>query len=105
QAHTWRDRLEGIVAALAQYPHVAAVFSIRDVYARSLALDELSDKLPIAHHYGYQSHTAEAVDKYFSHYNIAEPDVPDLHPEFANPLFLHLFCRALAGEPDPQHLR
>ncbi len=46
-------------------------------------------------HHGFEDHEFEAATAFFRHYNIAQPSVPLLVPEFRNPLFLKLFCEGL----------
>jgi hypothetical protein len=46
-------------------------------------------------HYGFDSIEYNASKLFFKNYNIAQPSIPLLHPEFSNPLFLKLFCEGL----------
>src|SRR5690606_16343452 len=47
------------------------------------------------HHYGFRNIEYEASRLFFDNYKIELPNVPLLHPEFQNPLFLKLFCEGI----------
>lgn len=49
-----------------------------------------------ATHPGFQGREFEAVEHIFAAFNLQEPRVPLLLPEFTNPLFLILYCEAQA---------
>ena len=102
----WQNELPGIIAAIQPYPHVAIVFGIRTTYVEAIVPSGLDGKrLPRVDHNGFAANTYVAVRTYFDHYNIRLPDALLLQPEFADPLFLKVFCIATAGEPDPSHRR
>jgi hypothetical protein len=46
-------------------------------------------------HHGFSEHEFEATRLFFEHFQIDQPRVPLLVPEFQNPLFLKLFCKGL----------
>ncbi|WP_212592920.1 hypothetical protein [Spirosoma terrae] len=46
-------------------------------------------------HQGFRSFEYEATKQFFLFYGLTLPSIPLLHPEFSNPLFLHLFCKGL----------
>ena len=48
-------------------------------------------------HRGFEFREWEAVNKFFKEFQLPLPEIPLLMPEFQNPLFLHLFCKAFQG--------
>lgn len=105
QNHRWPAVLRSLATKMKSYPNVAVVVTVRNIYKQYVLPDANDAELPRYYHMGFGDDLDQAVDRYFDHYNIAKPDVPYFHPEFENPLFLSLFCRSLAGDPDPEHSR
>ncbi len=101
----WNNQLESLLKGAGSFPNVAFLFTVRDAYLEYIRPQSGNERLPEFRLDGFAGTTAEATGKYFDHYNIAAPDVPTLHPEFENPLFLSMFCQAVAGHPDPDHRR
>jgi hypothetical protein len=102
----WAGELRAVASSLDNYPNVAVLVSVRDSYADRLLPEQKEvAKLLRVQHNGFRGQTSEALSKYCGHYNITLPDVPTLNPEFDNPLFLSMFCQAVAGDPDPQYKR
>jgi hypothetical protein len=100
----WASELRSLLKAIEPYRNIALALSVRDGYVDVVVPEKLKGLMRL-HHYGFMGHQEEALVRYFTHYNIARPDVPALHPEFESPLFLSVFCRALAGSPDPEYRR
>ena len=71
----WQDDLRVLAAAVRRHPHVAVIVSCRSEY-----LGEA---------------TGAAIKRYASAYGIELPTFPLLNPEFSNPLYLKLTCRAV----------
>ena len=92
----WRDQLPPILTRLQRYPWIAVAFTVRTSY-HSLAIQEglVPLRLVEQEHLGFEGHEWEAVRIYFDHYGIELPNAPLLQAEFANPLFLKLFCKTL----------
>lgn len=105
-SHAWASMLPAIEAAIKPYPHLAVVVSLRDAYLHWPPIQDAVSALPWIVQTGFTGDPHAAMATYFNYYNIALPDVPSLHPEFYNPLFLSLFCRVVAGDaasPLPGH--
>jgi len=102
----WESELRGLATSLTSYPHVAVIVTVRDSYSDYLlpSRKECSSLIRLEH-YGFEEQTGQALRVYCDYYNIAVPDVPALRPEFDNPLFLSMFCQAIANDPDPSHTR
>ncbi|MFX9142780.1 hypothetical protein ABTN58_20100, partial [Acinetobacter baumannii] len=59
------------------------------------SLTEKKEVIKVIHH-GFAHHEYEASKYFFEYYEIKQPSIPLLHPEFSNPLFLKLFCEGLS---------
>lgn len=90
----WKVELADLMVAIERYPNVALAVSIRDTHERSI-LAEFEDSIPKVSHPGFSGNEFEAQAMYFNAYQIEEPAMPMLAPEFANPLFLKLFCESV----------
>ncbi len=97
----WRDNLAGLLTVLSRYPWISVAVSCRNSYISETIPDGVvAERVVIAEHHGFGEQTHEAVRRYFDHYNVARPRTPLVMPEFRNPLFLRLYCRALSHKPD-----
>lgn len=93
----WKDHFAGFISSIKRYPHLGAVFSLRTSYEEVLIPESLyeNEKLIRITHHGFANHEYEASKYFFNNYEIKQPSIPLLHPEFSNPLFLKLFCEGL----------
>lgn len=96
-ADLWEDQLPGFVTAVARYPWVALVITIRDVYETSVLPDGVPAEMTRSVHQGLAGHEGEALHLYANLYDLRLPDVPTLLPELANPLFLRSLCQSVRG--------
>ena len=48
-------------------------------------------------HPGFGGRELEATERFFDAFGLEQPRIPLLTPEFANPLFLKLYCDGLKG--------
>ncbi|MFW1494659.1 hypothetical protein ACEV9S_24540, partial [Vibrio parahaemolyticus] len=73
-------------------------FSLRTSYEKVLIPESLTEKKEVIKviHHGFAHHEYEASKYFFEYYEIKQPSIPLLHPEFSNPLFLKLFCEGLS---------
>lgn len=92
----WPDRLSGFITSFKEYKWLGLVLSIRTSYVRLIApeKDSLND-LTRHTHYGFRNMEYEASKLFFKNYNIQQPSIPLLTPEFQRPLFLKIFCDGL----------
>lgn len=93
----WKDNLGGILEAVKRYPWVGIILSIRNTYFEYMIPQQLIEekKLIAVPHKGFAGIEYKAMREFFRYYNIKQPDMPLLNPEFQNPLFLKLFCSGL----------
>lgn len=95
----WKNRLEGVIKKIIEYPNLGLVFSVRNEFLSELIPNSLLDKYHITklEHLGFGEFTMEAVQRYFAHYDIDMSILPYLPKEFSNGLFLRLFCEGYQG--------
>ena len=93
QPQRWKYELDGLRHIFAQHEHVALVVSCRSEFV-SEVLGE-TDMLRFEHQ-GFGLATETAITRYALEYGIDPVSFPVLSPEFSNPLFLSLACRALS---------
>ncbi|MET3535876.1 NACHT domain-containing protein [Chryseobacterium limigenitum] len=95
--NVWKDHIHSFINTVSKYPRIGLVFSVRSSYEKLLIASIIySSKSALkVDHYGFANHEYDATKLYFKNYNIKEPSIPLLHPEFSNPLFLRLFCEGL----------
>ncbi|CAM1367484.1 conserved hypothetical protein [Tenacibaculum litopenaei] len=92
--YLWKDRLLSFIHEFDSFENLGIVFSIRDTYNDIVLPDNLNDSLERLTLTGFDN-DSEAIKMFFDYYEINEPPVPLLNPEFSNPLFLKLFCKGL----------
>jgi hypothetical protein len=93
----WHDNIKSFINEIKGYEYIGLVLSIRSSYKNLILPKEEVKYLNIIEHtiYGFRNNEYEASKLFFSNYNIQLPNVPLLHPEFQNPLFLKLFCEGI----------
>ena len=93
----WSEFLVGFMESIKQYEWLGLVLSIRSSYYKLIIPKEVLENnlaIPVTH-FGFEGVEYNASKMFFKNYNILQPSVPMLHPEFSNPLFLKLFCEGL----------
>jgi hypothetical protein len=94
----WNEFLIGFIESIKRYEWLGLVLSIRSSYFDLIVPKEVfesSSAIPITH-FGFDGVEYNASKLFFKNYNILQPSIPLLHPEFSNPLFLKLFCEGLS---------
>jgi hypothetical protein len=93
---SWTRAIPRLIDLSRRYAGLAIVISCRSPFEKILVPDPDALGLIAVQHYGFPPEVqSNAVEKYFKAYGIPLPEVPLLEEEFANPLFLKLFCEAL----------
>jgi len=93
---SWSRGLPDLINAIRRYPALALVVGCRTPFEQILAPSPEALHLRTVVHHGFPpDEQTAAIEKYFKAYDIPIPEVTLLEDEFANPLFLHLFCQAL----------
>lgn len=91
----WKDHISGFITTLKRFPNIGLVLSLRSSYEKLLIPDIDSLGATKLIHSGFSGHEYNASKLFFDYYQIKQPSIPLLHPEFSNPLFLKLFCEGL----------
>lgn len=93
----WNTFVKSFINGIKKYEWLGLVLTIRSSYKNLILPEEERESLYIVehHHYGFRSIEYEASKLFFDNYKIELPNVPLLHPEFQNPLFLKLFCEGI----------
>ena len=90
----WKRNLGKAVDEIKKYPNIALVISIRNGFEDELMTKKDKKNFINEEHKGFQFREWEAVNKFFTEFSIPLPEIPLLLPEFQEPLFLLLFCKA-----------
>jgi len=93
----WGDYLVSFVESIKKYEWLGLVLSVRSSYFNLVIPERIKNDESIATitHYGFDEIEYDASRIFYKYYNIEQPAIPLLHPEFSNPLFLKLFCEGL----------
>ena len=93
----WNEFVKSFINEIKKHEWLGLVLTIRTSYKNLIfPKDEISSFCIIEHHhYGFRNIEYEASKLFFDNYKIELPNVPLLHPEFQNPLFLKLFCEGI----------
>jgi len=90
----WKRNLNPIINEVKKYPHIALIISIRSGFEEEVLTKKNRKLFIYEEHKGFQFREWEAVTKFFNEFSLPLPEIPLLMPEFQNPLFLLLFCKA-----------
>jgi len=91
----WQRELSIVINQIKRYPRVGLVVSVRDTFLAACVRDDARAQMLEIVHEGFAYDIIEAQRAFFRNFGIREPAVPLLLPEFANPLFLTLFCKGI----------
>jgi len=93
----WNVFVKSFINEIKKYEWLGLVLTIRTSYKNLIFPEEEMSNIDIVqnHHYGFRNIEYEASKLFFDNYKIELPNVPLLHPEFQNPLFLKLFCEGI----------
>jgi hypothetical protein len=94
QRNFWKKKLKKVVDEIKKYPHIALVVSVRTGFEKEVITKKLKTTFVCEEHRGFEFREWEAVGKFFKEFHLPLPEIPLLMPEFQNPLFLLLFCKA-----------
>lgn len=93
----WRDELPAMLAQFQKYPHLALVLSYRTDYRDVVGAPNSLLKI---RHPGLAGSEAEALGAYCELFGIPVPSKGLFEPALANPLFLRMYCKVIAADPD-----
>ena len=88
----WRSWVPQLKADVVGQP-IKLLLTCRDIFIED-ALGAAADDLPTFTHAGFAGREYDAAYAFAAFYKVGPPAEVVAQPEFANPLFLHLVCRA-----------
>ncbi|WP_299713481.1 AVAST type 2 anti-phage system protein Avs2 [uncultured Tenacibaculum sp.] len=93
----WNEFVKSFINEIKKYQWLGLVLTIRISYKNLIFPKEEISNIDIVqyHHDGFRNIEYQASKLFFDNYRIELPNVPLLHPEFQNPLFLKLFCEGI----------
>ena len=91
----WYSYINKFILEVQPFEHIAVIFSCRNTYTDFIIPDVVLKNIPKIEHRGFEGFEKRAALKYLSKQDISIPAVPFLAPEFSNPLFLKITCKAL----------
>ncbi len=93
----WSQFVKSFINDIKKYEWLGLVLTIRSSYKNLIFPEAEIPNIDLVqhHHYGFRNIEYEASKLFFDNYKIELPNVPLLHPEFQNPLFLKLFCEGI----------
>ncbi len=90
----WKNNLNHIIQEIKKYPNIALIVSVRSGFENEVFTEKQKSLFIHEEHHGFRFREWEAVNKFFKAFSLPLPEIPLLMPEFQNPLFLLLFCKA-----------
>ena len=96
----WPDNLPAFLAHLERSPWIGVVLSVRSFYEEIIIPESVRNQAIRKTHHGFAGHEYDAVEMFFRNYGLELPSTPLLSPEFSNPLFLSILCKALMDAKD-----
>ncbi|WP_406696365.1 hypothetical protein V5E97_35775 [Singulisphaera sp. Ch08] len=91
----WRHHLLAMTAEIERFSWVKLCVTCRSTYEAQVLPDAMPGVRIV--HGGFEGVEFDACWAFFEHYALEPPVVPILQPEFANPLFLQLVCKAMVA--------
>ena len=91
----WQNELPALLAEVARNPWISIGLSVRSTYRPIVLPAEGLSGIGETEHRGFAGREVEATERFFNAFDVDQPGVPMLEPEFRNPLFLKLYCEGL----------
>lgn len=99
----WKNNITSILSDIKKYPNIGFVISIRGGFEEDVLTEDQKKEFTLFEHKGFLFKEWEAIYKFFSEFSLPLPELPLLVPEFQNPLFLLLFCKAFKKKKNKQN--
>lgn len=77
---------------LKEYKSICLILSVRTGFEFSVLPANIRRQALDVIHEGFNEREWDALTNFFNFYNLELPDVPQLFPDFNNPLFLKIYC-------------
>lgn len=104
----WKKKINKLCREIRKYSHIGLIVTIRSGFEQNILNKSTGDNFIKEEHKGFEFREWEAVTKFFKEFSISLPEVPLISPEFQNPLFLLLFCKAFGssgGKPSKKNFK
>ena len=105
QRRLWHSHLIQFAERVSRYSHVKLLVSCRSDFANITLPESIrpgsATSWPSLEHQGFGAELIDAIEVYFSEFNIEAAYFPPALAEFRNPLFLRVFCEAFKGQTLP----
>ena len=94
----WINFIKSFINEINSYDWIGLVLTVRSSYKNLIFQNIKKSNLNVVERtiHGFRNLEYEASKLFFTNYKIELPNVPLLHPEFQNPLFLKLFCEGIS---------
>ena len=93
----WRTELPRLLAEVAQNRWISVAVSVRSAFLPMMLPEDRISNIAEVEHPGFDGRELEATERIFDCFELEQPRIPLLTPEFTNPLFLILYCESLEG--------
>ena len=93
----WQEELPRLLAEVAQNPWISVAVSVRSTFLDMVLPEGGLNNVTEVEHHGFDGRELEATERFFDAFDLEQPRIPLLTPEFTNPLFLKLYCESLHG--------
>ncbi|OUL62002.1 ATP-binding protein [Flavobacterium sp. AJR] len=96
--YIWPENIRSFISEVKKHEYLGLVLSVRSSYKDLIfPKDDITELCLIENKLnGFRNNEYDACKLFFSNYGIQLPNIPLLHPEFHNPLFLKLFCEGIS---------
>ena len=98
----WMGHIVQFAARFDKYRHVRLLVSCRTDFIEITLPDSIRrggpSEWPVVEHVGFGGGVIDAIQRYFSAFEVESTSFPPVLEEFKNPLFLRVFCEAFEGE-------
>jgi len=94
----WKKYLPSILKLIQEYPKVGLILSCRTPFDKNIFSSTSRKKTVEIFHNGFQDIEFDAQREFFNYYDIPNPQLPLLTPEYSKPLFLKIMCQTLSGK-------
>ena len=91
----WPAHLPSFLARCEKSPWISILVSIRSPYETLVVPESVRTQAMQLTHEGFGDQDYDAVQTFFSYYELEFPSAPILQAEFRNPLFLKTICKGL----------
>lgn len=92
----WSKYLKLVVEDIKKYKWLKLCISCRSTYMEGCLPKNL--KIYTIEHEGFKGIEFDALAEFLKFYNLPDPTIPILNPEFYNPLFLKILCETLQSK-------